>query len=109
MKKHDLKSCRHIVAGMIDASMGYFTPAAAYKALSSYQSNGVFSCEWYLDMAGLGYTKKLLEITDEDLKGINRNVIAQAFHSRHKSGYRRSLGIVDAVLAGKNISIASWF
>ena len=73
------KKYRHILAAMIDESVGYFTPAAALNAIIAYKKKAPFSCEWYLDMAGLGHGKKLFDITDDELRAINHDIISPSF------------------------------
>ena len=47
----------HILAAMIDTSIGYFTPLMALRALLSYKNKEPFYCEWYTHMA-----HKVLEV-----------------------------------------------
>ena len=106
-----LKKYRHILAAMIDESIGYFTPEAALNAIIAYKKKAPFSCEWYLDMAGLGHGKKLFDITDDDLRAINRNVISNAFKNRkyRRESIRSCLVIVDRNIAGNESIGASYF
>ena len=106
-----LKKYRHILAAMIDESIGYFTPAAALNAIIAYKKKAPFSCEWYLDMAGLGHGKKLFDITDDDLRAINHNVISGAFKHRdmRRNSIKDCLVIVDRNIAGNESIGASYF
>lgn len=106
-----MKRYRHILAAMIDESIGYFTPAAALNAIIAYKKKAPFSCEWYLDMAGLGHGKKLFDITDDDLRKINHDVISDAIKSRkyRRESIKSCLIIVDRNIAGNESIGASYF
>ena len=106
-----LKKYRHLSAALIAYSLGYFTPIAAVRAIDCYASETANGCEWYFDMAGLGRTKKLYEITDQELIDINTQVIRQAFLTRHfhRNSYKDALMVVDRNLAGHESIGASWF
>ena len=105
------KKYRHILAAMIDESIGYFTPAAALNAIIAYKKKAPFSCEWYLDMAGLGHGKKLFDITDDELRAINHDVISDAFKHRkyRRKNIKSCLVIVDRNIAGNESIGASYF
>lgn len=105
------KKYRHILAAMIDESIGYFTPAAALNAIIVYKKKAPFSCEWYLDMAGLGHGKKLFDITDDELCAINHDVISDAFKHRkyRRESIKSCLVIVDRNIAGNESIGASYF
>ena len=105
------KKYRHILAAMIDESIGYFTPAAALNAIIAYKKKVPFSCEWYLDMAGLGHWKKLSDITDDELRKINHDVISEAIkHRKYRRGnIKNCLVIVDRNIAGNESIGASYF
>ena len=105
------KKYRHILAAMIDESIGYFTPAAALNAIIAYKKKAPFSCEWYLDMAGLGHGKKLFDITDDELRAINHDVISDAFKHRkyRRESIKSCLIIVDRNIAGNESIGASYF
>ena len=106
-----MEKYRHILAAMIDESIGYFTPAAALNAIIAYKKKAPFSCEWYLDMAGLGHWKKLSDITDDELRKINHDVISEAIkHRKYRRGnIKNCLVIVDRNIAGNESIGASYF
>ena len=106
-----MKKYKHILAAMIDRSLGYFTPTRALDALIAYKKSAPWACEWYLDMAGLGRTKNLFEITDEELIKINKDVIRAAIQCRkyRTEGIKTCKTIVESNIAGNKSIFASYF
>ena len=105
--KKALKKYRHILAAMIDRSIGYFTPLMALSALESYREGRPFYCEWYAHIAGAGHKR----VEDEDLIRIGREIISRSFEDR-KINRRRiqwCLKIVDSNIAGNESILASYF
>lgn len=105
--KKALKKYRHILAAMIDRSLGYFTPLMALNALESHRKGKVFYCEWYAHIAGAEHKR----VEDEDLLRIGREIISRSFEDR-KINRRRIQGclkIVDSNIAGNESILASYF
>ena len=50
-EKATMKKYRHLIACMIDCSIGYFTPLAALRAIEEHKQNKPYFCEWYMDIA----------------------------------------------------------
>lgn len=105
--KKALKKYRHILAAMIDRSIGYFTPLMALNALESHKEGRIFYCEWYAHIAGAGYKR----VEDEDLLRIGREVISRSFENRkiNRRRIKECLKIVDANIAGHESILASYF
>ena len=99
-----------IIAAIIDTSVGYFTPLAALRAITAYQKKVPFSCEWYIYMAECD-NKKLMNITDDDLRAINHDVISESFKRRKycRNGISECLAIVDKNIKGSESVTASYF
>ena len=107
-----MKKYRHIIAALIDESIGYFTPSMALYAIECQKSNDVNACEWYYHMA----TRKLhnsgktsSEDFDNILRQINHDTIKRAFNRRHNVNLAHSLRIVDYNIEGYKSIGASWF
>ena len=45
--KKMMSKYRHIIAALIDESIGYFTPIAALRAVQAHKQKETFDCEWY--------------------------------------------------------------
>ncbi len=105
-----LKRHRHLIAAMIEESLGYFTPLMAANALRAHREGRPCFCEWYIDMAEKRHRWNGEEKSgDAAYLSINRDVIRRSFLRRHKSGYQRTLPIVDRNIAGNESVGASWF
>lgn len=109
-EKNLIKKYRHILAAMIDCSLGYFTPRMALQALISQKKHKRYSCEWYFDMAGVDQ-KGLWGVTDDDLKEVNHDVIRYSFERRHerKNAIKNCLAIADRNIAGNESIGAGYF
>ena len=99
-----LKKYRHIVASLISYSIGYFTPAMAYRAIEHYLNHTPYFCEWYFHIADLrgGHN-------NSDFISINRDTIKGAIKHRHSYDFKRCLAIVDHNINGYESIGASWF
>ena len=102
--KEKLKKYRHLIAALIDYSIGYFTPITALYALQNHKNGQPDFCEWYLDIAQKRGAK-----SDSDFLKINRDVINGAIKRRHKVNLKRCLEIVDRNISGCESIGASWF
>lgn len=107
-----LKKYRHIVADMVDTSIGYFTPLMALYALKAHQEKTDFCCEWYMDMVmkrhhGMSYKS----IPEGAYREVNHDVIKNSFQRRHvaRKRYQVCLAIVDRNINGNESIGASWF
>ena len=105
-----LKKHRHIVAAMINESIGYFTPLMALRAIEAHKAKKNCYCEWYLDIAAKrNYGKRYDEMPSDTYTKINRDIIRYAFRRCHRGGYKGCLAIVDRNIAGHESIGASWF
>lgn len=109
---HKLKKYRHLIAGMIYESVGYFTPLAALRAIEAHQNGSVYRCEWYGDIAMKRTRSNTIWNLDDSLyRDINHDVIRNAIRKRHmlKKAYQGCLAIVDRNINGNESIGASWF
>lgn len=105
---------RCLTAHLIAASLGYFTPQAAARAIAAHHNNENFACEWYADIA-MRQNQPLFG-TDA-LQQINRQVIDSAYRRRaHHRGYMADYSVakalVEAEIDDENKTgemLASWF
>ena len=107
-----LKRYRHLIAGLIYESIGYFTPMAALRALELHRERQAYFCEWYMDMAMKCEGSMGIYPRDDAIYlAINHGIIRNAIRKRHKlrEAYRRCLAIVDRNIAGNESIGASWF
>ena len=102
--KQKLKKYRHLIAALIDFSIGYFTPLMALSVIEDHKKQEPNFCEWYYDIA----CKRGVH-SDADFTKINREVIKGAIKYRHCKSFKRCLAIVDKKIAGYEIIGASWF
>ena len=102
--KKKLKKYRHLIAALIDFSIGYFTPLMALSAIEDHKNKIPNCCEWYYDIA----CKRGVQ-SDADFIKINRDVIKGAINCRHRKNFKRCLAIVDRNIAGYESVGASWF
>lgn len=107
-----LKKHRHIIAAMIDTSIGYFTPLMALYALKAHKEKTDFCCEWYMDMVmkrHCGMDNK--SIPEDAYREVNHDVIKKSFQRRHvaRKQYLVCLAIVDRNINGNESIGASWF
>lgn len=108
----ELKKYRHIIAAMIDTSIGYFTPLMALGALRAHRENRDCHWEWYIDIVEkryYGIDRK--DIPKDAYKKVNHDVISISFRHRHQSRkrYQACLEIVDRNINGNESIGASWF
>lgn len=116
----DLKHHRHLIACMIDNSIGYFTPVAALRAIQAYKNNEPCYCELYMDI----FYKKLnnnadlreevrkdptYEIEKALYKNINRDYIRDSKRYSKYESHKICLAIVDRNIKGNESIGASWF
>ena len=110
--KKKLKKYRHLIAGLIYESIGYFTPMAALRALELHREKKAYFCEWYMDMAMKRNGSIGVYSHDDTIYlTINHDIIRNVIRKRHrlKEDYRRCLAIVDRNIAGNESIGASWF
>lgn len=103
-EKKQLKKYRHLIAALIDFSIGYFTPLMALSAIQDHKNGKPNFCEWFYDIA----CKRGVH-SDADFIKINREVIKGAIKRRHCYGFKRCLAIVDKNIEGYESIGASWF
>ena len=48
-----IRKYRHIIAALIEESLGYFTPSMALYAIECQKHNEINACEWYFHMASI--------------------------------------------------------
>lgn len=105
-----LKKYRHLVAALIQESLGYFTPKMALDAIDAHKTHIPCACEWYWHIA----TQRLYGTPtpstidfDNTLIQVNHDIIKSAIRRRARRFY--SLNIVDANINGYESIGASWF
>ena len=112
---HALKKYRHIIACLIEYSLGYFTPLAALRAIKCYKADEPFYCELFMDSVCKRFGNVLAareqDFTEKDCyldvaESFLRSAIAYNMHSKR---YLKALHVVDLELSGKEIVGASWF
>ena len=115
IEKSDIKRMRkyrHLIAGLIYESIGYFTPMAALRALEAHRKKQPFYCEWYIDMVSKRVGSGTAWQRDDALYiQVNRDIIRSAIRKRHKlkTAYQNCLAIVDRNIGGQESIGASWF
>jgi len=87
-----------LTAHLVCASLGYFTPEGAARAILDHRLGRANYCEWYIHMARGGHRDRLL--------AVGKEVIARAFSGRrHHTGfmahYPHARALVEAVRDGK--------
>ena len=102
--KQKLQKYRHLIAALIDFSIGYFTPLMALSAIEDHKNGKPNFCEWYFDIA----CKRSVH-SDADFIQINREVIKCAIKRRHCHSFKRCLAIVGRNIEGYESIGASWF
>ena len=107
--KLQLKKYRHIIAALIEESLGYFTPSMALYAIECQKHNEVNACEWYYHMATLKLRNSSSTDFDKVLLQVNHDTIKRAFKRRHHLDINNSLRIVDYNIEGYESIGASWF
>ena len=108
-EKLQLKKYRHIIAALIEESLGYFTPSMAHYAIECQKHNEVNACEWYYHMAPLKPRHSSSKDFDKALLQVNHDTIKRAFRRRHHLDINNSLRIVDYNIEGYESIGASWF
>ena len=111
-EKQELKRYRHLIACLIDCSIGYFTPMAALRAIKAHKKKEPYCCEWYMDIA---YKQRKNQQpgkqtdNDEQYKEINKNIIRSSLRYRKHKSHKGCLAIVDRNINGNESFGASWF
>ena len=108
----NLKRYRHVIANMIDVSIGYFTPLAALRAIQAHKEKQPYFCEWYMDIAGKRrrYEPDAAAKEDKELyMDINHTILKESLRFRHCRSHKGCLAIVDRNIAGNQSIGASWF
>ena len=108
-EKLQLKKYRHIIAALIEESLGYFTPSMALYAIECQKHNEVNACEWYYHMASIIIKNSSSTNFDKVLLQVNHDTIKRAFRRRHHLDINNSLRIVDYNIEGYESIGASWF
>ena len=104
-----MRKYRHIIAALIEESLGYFTPSMALYAVKCQKNNEVNACEWYYHMATLKLRNSSSTDFDKVLLQVNYDTIKRAFRRRHHLDINHSLRIVDYNIEGYESIGASWF
>lgn len=108
--RKQLKRYRHIIACLIDASIGYFTPLAALRAIQAFKDERRYCCEWYMDIAMHQFPNiHPMDMPFSVYQQINREVILDSFRYRRFRSHKRCLSIVDTNANGNESIGASWF
>ena len=112
--KLQLKKYRHLIAALIDESIGYFTPLAALRAIQSHKQKETFACEWYCHCASLFFkNNNKTSVSDEEydqmLLEVNHDAIKFSFMNRRYRNLKDCLTIVDFNINGNESLLASWF
>ena len=107
--KLQLKKYRHIIAALIEESLGYFTPSMALYAVECQKHNEVNACEWYFHMASIKISHSSSTDFDKVLLQVNHDTIKRAFKRRHHLDINNSLRIVNYNIEGYESIGASWF
>ena len=105
-----LKKYRHIVAALIQESLGYFTPKMALDAINAHKTRTPYACEWYWHIAEqrlYGAPTPLKIDFDNTLIQVNHDIIKSAVRRRARRFH--CLKIVDANINGYESIGASWF
>ena len=112
--KKMMSKYRHIIAALIDESIGYFTPLAALRAIQAHKQKETFDCEWYWHCASLFFqNNNKFHVSDKEFKNkmldVNHDHIKFAFKYRHHKNLKHCLDIVDRNLNSYESLFASWF
>ena len=109
--KKEMRRYRHILAAMIDESLGYFTPIHALQQIRRHKEGKPSYCEYYIHIGARFLPDGRKVVEDEDVIRVNREVIHRAFVNRHrrKKGIANCLRIVDENIGGKESLLASYF
>ena len=108
----NLKRYRHLIANLIDISIGYFTPLAALRAIEAHKNKEPYYCEWFMDIADKKrrYTPTEIQKEEKDLYiSINHDIIKDSLRFKRLSTHQKCLAIVDRNIAGNQSLFASWF
>ena len=98
-----LKKYRHIIAALIEQSLGRFSPIDALKAVLAHKNKENFNCELYLHLAN----NRIKFFNDSDtnfeklLLKVNADSIKAAFKWRHTTDLSTYLNIVDENIAAQ--------
>ena len=93
-----------LVAHLICASLGYFTPKAAANAITAHIRGQDFWCEWYAHMTSGG--KDILDVGRDTLSGAFRR---RRSHKGYMAEYQKARLMVEAERQGKaDFNFMSW-
>ena len=93
-----------LVAHLICASLGYFTPKAAANAITTHIRGQGFYCEWYAHMASGG--KNILDVGRDTLR---RAFQSRRFHKGYMAEYQTARLMVEAERQGEtDFKFMSW-
>lgn len=108
-----LKKYRHIIACLIDNSMGYFTPIAALHAIEAHKNKQPYYCELYMDTVLKQKKYKMVDEYPADEQEhyikVNKDFIKSSFRYAKTSSHKCCLAIVDNNINGNQSIGASWF
>jgi hypothetical protein len=113
-----LRKYPRVVAHLICASLGYFTPQSAANAISFYKHGKAFFCEWYSHMTKYSRDNYKGDYFDEVIcKRVGEETLRLAFVGRHSHhGYmteiKQARHLVAAELKTSGATsgmLASWF
>ncbi len=95
-----------LVAHLICASLGYFTPESATNAIAAHKRGEPFCCEWYCDWAEKGR----ISVIEVGIRAIRKAVQFRHHHKGIMADYERAKQLVDHVRqGGEGPVFASWF
>ena len=93
-----------LVAHLMCASLGYFTPKAAANAIVTHIRGQGFWCEWYGHMASGG--KNILDVGHDTLNGAFQH---RRFHRGYMAEYKTARVMVEAERQGEaDLKFMSW-
>ena len=108
-----LKKYKHLIACLIDNSIGYFTPLAALRAIQAHKNREPYYCELYMDIY---YKQKKYkdpseypETETEHYKKINKDYIKNSLQYFKLPTHTYCLAIVEKNINGMQSIGASWF
>lgn len=110
-----MRKYRHVVACMIEESLGYFTPLGALRQIQAFREGYAPSCEWYSWMDREPYPENMTQQQavaehKQHMRNIHVDVVRSSYKHRHmNNNHADGLAVVDANLKGHVSLLASWF
>lgn len=101
MVSKQLKKYRHIIAALIEQSLGHFSPLTALKAIDSHKNKKGFICKLYLHLANnrIKFFNDIDTNFETILLKVNADAIKAAFKWRHTTDLNHYLKLVDRSIA----------